>query len=172
VTEPKRSQKPKRPLSLSFLPNGYNIFENALKSLYRNDRYFVERSIIQNLPSPSPPRSGGEGRGEVELGDLGAKLSTKQVKVVSEESGSVSVAIPTLSVHSRECHIDRGRKSLKPNRASWKAVCLVITNFWTNAAATSPRATRSPACATASRTSSELQQQIKPIRTSRRDEGN
>jgi len=30
VTEPKRRQKPKRPLSLSLLPNGYSIFENAL----------------------------------------------------------------------------------------------------------------------------------------------
>jgi hypothetical protein len=31
VTEPKRSQTPKRPLSLSALPNGYNVFENALE---------------------------------------------------------------------------------------------------------------------------------------------
>jgi hypothetical protein len=29
VTEPKRSQNPKRPLFLHFLPNGYSIFENA-----------------------------------------------------------------------------------------------------------------------------------------------
>jgi hypothetical protein len=31
VTEPKRSQSSKRPLSLTGLPNGYNIFENALE---------------------------------------------------------------------------------------------------------------------------------------------
>jgi hypothetical protein len=31
VTEPKRSQKPKRPLSRSFLANGYGIFLFALK---------------------------------------------------------------------------------------------------------------------------------------------
>ena len=30
VTEPKRSQNPKRPLCLSWLSNGYSIFENAL----------------------------------------------------------------------------------------------------------------------------------------------
>jgi hypothetical protein len=30
VTEPKRSQNPKRPLSSDTFPNGYNIFENAL----------------------------------------------------------------------------------------------------------------------------------------------
>jgi hypothetical protein len=32
VTEPKRSQKPKRPLPRKAFPNGYNIFENALKA--------------------------------------------------------------------------------------------------------------------------------------------
>jgi hypothetical protein len=30
VTEPKRSQKPKTPLALFFLPNGYSIFLTAL----------------------------------------------------------------------------------------------------------------------------------------------
>ena len=30
VTEPKRSQNPKRPLLSSIQPNGYSIFENAL----------------------------------------------------------------------------------------------------------------------------------------------
>jgi len=35
VTEPKRRQKPKRPLSLSLLPNGYSISENALAKPFR-----------------------------------------------------------------------------------------------------------------------------------------
>jgi hypothetical protein len=33
VTEPKRSQKPKGPLLRKALPNGHNIFENALKAI-------------------------------------------------------------------------------------------------------------------------------------------
>jgi hypothetical protein len=38
VTEPKRSQSPKRPLSFFAFPNGYNIFENALAAKERKNR--------------------------------------------------------------------------------------------------------------------------------------
>jgi len=47
VTEPKRSQKPKRPLSLSILPNGCNIFENAKTPLDTSRR--IERNGLMNL---------------------------------------------------------------------------------------------------------------------------
>jgi hypothetical protein len=44
VTEPKRSENPKRPLSFSIFPNGYSISENALWCMSKRS----------NIPSHPP----------------------------------------------------------------------------------------------------------------------
>jgi hypothetical protein len=52
VTEPKRSQNSKRPFSLSILPNGYNIFENALMHFFQgkvSNRYSLNCASISTL---------------------------------------------------------------------------------------------------------------------------
>ena len=64
VTEPKRSQKPKRPLLSIPPPNGYNIFENAPKAflpqLPPNGRHFKNghRRRRSGLPGEFTPMAG------------------------------------------------------------------------------------------------------------------
>ncbi len=51
-------------------------FRNNVRHQYRNSRERV-------ISPPSPPRSGGEGRGEVGLGEQGAKLRISNRKFIS-----------------------------------------------------------------------------------------
>jgi hypothetical protein len=66
-------------------------------------------------------------------------------------------------VHSGLCLIDRRKRRFSLNPESREAASLATSNFWTNAAVTSPPAIRSPACAIASRTSNNLPTFVKVV---------